>query len=411
MEKKTVKITKSVVDKLEKGKAIWDSEVKGFGVRRQTKAKKYVVKTRIKGKQRWYTIGEHGSPWTPANARKEALKFLSDIYSGKDLATLREANRDRVLVKDLCNRYLKEYAEIHKKPSSCNSDRKNIQNHVLPLLGDISVQDVTREDVDRFKNAVRSGKTAPKNLDGKRGYRGGAVVAGGPGVANRCLALISKMFNLAERWNLRPDGSNPARHIDRFKEKKRERYLTLEEFKKLGETLNRLEESNQENPYPIAAIRLLIFTGARLSEILTLKWEYVDIERKVLNLPDSKTGKKSIFLSSPALDILKNLPKQKNNPYVIVGRDKGEHLVNLRKPWNRIRKRCDLVDVRIHDLRHSFASIAVSSGMSLPVIGKLLGHKKSITTERYAHLESSTLQMKNEEIGKQLSDALSEQKI
>ncbi|PLX33600.1 MAG: integrase [Hyphomicrobiales bacterium] len=407
---KTTKITKSIVDRLQPNQIVWDSEVKGFGVRRQTNAKKYVLKARIKGRQKWFTIGEHGSPWTVVNARKQAQRLLADIYAGKDLVALREAKRDQVLISDLCDRYLKDYAEIHKKPSSYNTDRKNIQNHVLPLIGNIPVQDVTREDIDRFKNDIRNGKTAAKNPDGKREYRGGAVVTGGPGVANRCLALVSKMFNLAERWNLRPDGSNPAHQVTRFKENKCERYLSTEEFERLGEILNRLKDTDQENPYAIAAIRLLIFTGARLGEILNLKWEHVDLEKEVLNLPDSKTGKKSIFLSPPAVEVLRNLPKLKNNPFVIVGGKEGKNLINLQKPWNRIRKLCGLEDVRIHDLRHSFASIAVASGMSLPVIGKLMGHKKSVTTERYAHLASGTLQTANKEIGKQLSDILSWQK-
>ena len=166
------------------------------------------------------------------------------------------------------------------------------------------------------------------------------------------------------------------------------------------------EEEGPESPYVVAAVRLLIFTGARLSEILELQWDHVDIERAMLLLPDSKTGKKAIYLNAPALEVLTVLPRLEGNPFVIVGQKDGSHRVNLQKPWRAIRKRAKLDDVRLHDLRHSFASIAAAGGASLFMIGKLLGHTQSATTERYAHLAADPLRAANEAIGQRIIAAM-----
>ena len=212
-----------------------------------------------------------------------------------------------------------------------------------------------------------------------------------PGAANRTLALLSKMFNLAEKWGLRPDGSNPCRHIEKYPERRIDRFLSNAELADLGKVLAEDEYGRTELPSSIAAIRLLLFTGCRLSEILTLRWEHVDFENQYLRLPESKTGPKLVYLSPPALDLLSDLKREDDNPFVILGRKPGTHQVNLRKPWGRIRKKAGLEDVRIHDLRHSFASMAVAGGLSLPVIGALLGHSQPATTARYAHLADDPL--------------------
>ena len=405
MRSTRTRITKRVVDGLAPGTIVWDSEIRGFGVRCQRKAKKFVLKTRVNGRQRWFTIGEHGSPWTPDTARKEALSLLADIHKGADISSLRAHGEDLQTIANLCDRYLQDHAFQHKKASSAAEDKRNIENHVLPLLGSQLVVEVTRSDIDAFKRAVRDGRTAPKNARGTRsGYRGGATVSGGPGVANRCLALLSKMFNLAERWGLRPDGSNPVRHVEKYNETKIERYLSKDELSRLAGVLEQVETDGSVNPFAVAAIRLLLFTGARLSEILALRWDYVDPERSVINLPDSKTGKKPIYLNSLATEVLTNLPRIDDNLFVIVGQKPRTHLVNLRKPWYRIRQLAEIEDVRIHDLRHSFASIAVSGGLTLPLIGKLLGHRKSATTERYAHLADDPIKAASEEVARLLGE-------
>lgn len=227
-----------------------------------------------------------------------------------------------------------------------------------------------------------------------------------PYLANRALAVLSKMLNLAEAWGLRDDNTNPCRHVGKYHETKRERYLTNAELKRLGEALTEAETTKTENPYLIAAIRLLILTGARLSEITTLKWEFVDLEHRVLRLPTSKTGKKEIVLNDAAVDVVRGIPRLMGNPYVIVGGRDSHHLVNVKGPWERIRKKVGLDDLRIHDLRHSFASVAVGMGESLPVIGKLLGHTQAQTTARYAHLQLDPLRRATNAVGAAIESAM-----
>ena len=397
------RISKRTVDTLAAGVTVWDSDVKGFGVRRQRARRVYVLKARINGRQRWITIGDHGAPWTPEAARKEAQRLWGAIRDGVDVAGIRDLKAGRSRVADLCARFLEEHAAQHKKPSSSHMDQRNIKNHIVPLLGDLFIDDVTRADIDRFKRAVREGVTADPNASRRDSYRGGAVVTGGTGVANRCLSLLSKMFNLAERWGLTPEHTNPVRHVEKYREGKKERYLTSAEFERLAQVLGDRERAGSESPYVIAALRLLILTGARLGEILSLRWDFVDLEHRALRLPDSKTGQKVIFLSQPAIDVLMNIPRDVGNPHVIVGAKAGRPLRNLQKPWGRIRQAAELEGVRIHDLRHSYASVAAAAGLSLPVIGKLLGHTKSVTTERYAHLADDPLKAANEVIGARLA--------
>lgn len=402
------RLTKRTVEALKPGELVWDSEVKGFGIRCQRAAKVYVLKTRVKGRQRWFTIGRHGSPWTVEDARRRAGKLLAFIDDGKDPAAAREASRHAPTMADLCDRYLREYAAEHKKPSSALTDRRNIENHILPLLGRYNVADVSRADVDWLKLSVREGKTA---TGAKPDQRGGSVVRGGTGVANRCLALLSKMFNLAERWGWREDGANPVRHIGKYRENRRERFLSSEELSRLAESLRQAEKRATISPFAAAAIRLLTFTGARLGEILALRWDQVDFERAMLMLPDSKTGQKVIYLSAPALETLANLPRLDGNPHVICGEKAGAHLVNLRKPWHRIRGAAGISELRLHDLRHSFAAVAASGGLSLPIIGKLLGHTQPATTARYAHLAADPLRAANEAVAAKIAAAMRPQVV
>ena len=403
MAGKKARITKRAVDALKPGSILWDMDVNGFGVRCQRRDKVYFLKASIRGKQRWLTIGPHGSPWTPEKARKEAKRKQGDIAAGKDPATDREAAKNNPTIAGLCDRYYEGYAKEHKKPSSASADKANIENHVKPLLGKSFITDVTQADIDCFKKAVKDGKTARPR---KETQQGGPGVVGGPGVANRCLALLSKMLNLAERWGLRPGGTNPCRHVDKYKENKRERFLSEAELARLGDALAKGENEGTETPHAVAAIRLLIFTGARLGKILSLEWAHVDFEKAMLLLPDSKTGKKIVYLSAPALEVLANLPRIEGNPHVICGHNEGAALINLQKPWTRIREKAGLDGMRLHDLRHSFASVAASGGLSLPMIGKLLGHTQAATTERYAHLAADPIRAANEAIGQRIAAAM-----
>ena len=192
-----------------------------------------------------------------------------------------------------------------------------------------------------------------------------------PYQANRTLGVLSKMFPVAKVWGLRPDGSNPCRHVKRYKERNRERFLSPEETERLGEVLR---EAEDEMPSAVAAFRLLLLTGCRLSEIQFLRWEYVKDD--CIELPDAKTGGRVVPLGPEARAVLAGLSREDDNPWVISGRLPGSHITDLQKPWRRIRARAALEDVRIHDLRHSYASRALALGESLTMIGKLLGHRK-----------------------------------
>ena len=185
-----------------------------------------------------------------------------------------------------------------------------------------------------------------------------------------------------------------------------ERYLTADELARVGQTLNQLEDAASTDRFALAAIRLLILTGARRSEILTLQWDHVDLARRRLELPDSKTGQKTIHLNDAAVSVITALPRLVGNPHVIPGRLKGAHLANLQNAWDQVRTLAGIGDCRIHDLRHSFASLAVDAGASLPMIGKLLGHGQPRTTARYAHLTDSTVQRLNEQIGERITGAM-----
>jgi len=358
------KLTKRRVDAAKPGETIWDGEIKGLALRVWASgARSYILKYRRGGVQRWFTIGLHGDGWTPEKAREEAEILKGKIRDGKDPAREKAENAEADTFAAFADRYLEDYSRAFKKPASANQDALNLRLHILPKLGAMKVHEITRSDVARLHLSMK----------------------GSPYSANRCRALLAHMFKKAEAWGLRPDGSNPTAHVDKYPEEARKRFLSPKELRRLGRVLAFLERKGAAT-YEIAAVRLLLFTGARLSEILTLRWEQVDTGARVLRLADSKTGAKTIALSAPALALLASIPRQKDNQNVICGAVAGAHLVNLHKPWGRIRKAALIPDVRIHDLRHSFASVAVAGGMSLPLIGSLLGHSQPATTARYAHL-------------------------
>jgi integrase len=218
--------------------------------------------------------------------------------------------------------------------------------------------------------------------------------------------MISKMFNLAEMWGLRSDGSNPRKHIKKYPEEKRERFLSPAELKRVGEVLREMEQEGIELPSSLAAVRLLMLTGCRLGEIMNLKWQHVDTPGKALRLPDSKTGAKVVHLRQHAVDVLQKIDRVEGNPWVIVGTLPDARLSDLQPFWQRVRARASLKDVRIHDLRHTFASTAVASGQGLPMIGKLLGHTQVQTTARYAHLAADTVKIAADQVSASIATHL-----
>ena len=216
------------------------------------------------------------------------------------------------------------------------------------------------------------------------------------------------MFNLAEMWGLRSDGSNPRKHIKKYPEEKRERFLSPAELRRVGEVLREIEQEAIELPSSIAAVRLLMLTGCRLGEIMTLQWEYVDIPGKALRLPDLKTGAKVVHLGQPAVEVLLKIDRHEDNPWVIAGTLPGGRLSDLQPFWQRVRARAGLKDVRIHDLRHTFASTAVASGQGLPMIGKLLGHTQVQTTARYAHLAADPIKNAADQVASEIAASLNQ---
>ncbi len=370
------RITKTVVERLQTGDCVWDTELKGFGARRQKTTASYFLKTRIRGRQKWITIGQH-NPYTPDTARKQAMAYKLDPTA------IEQKKQEYPSLNEVTERFkLTHYPKI--KPRTRKDYTSLLDKQILPTLGKLEIAEITRADVTKFHHKF----------------------AHTPRRANMALAVVSVIMSWAEEFGFREQNSNPCKGIKKFSESKRERYLSKEELGRLGKALNEAESTGKISVYAAAAIRLLILTGARRSEILTLKWEYIDHEKQVIRLPDSKTGPKTINLNEPTLQVLQSIPRQAGNPYVIVGKIHGQPMVNIFKPWDLVRKVAGVGDLRIHDIRHSFASIAAQSGASLLHIGKLLGHKKATTTERYAHISNDPVTKLNENIGSLINETM-----
>ena len=411
-------ITKRSVDSLKPGPTeyfLWDNKLAGFGVRVQTTgARSYVVKYRAgsgrSAPTRRVTLGAVGK-LTPDEARKLAKTLLGAVANGADPAALKAADRRAASLKEVAGLFLAEHAETKRKASTAALYRDILVRLVLPALGNRKVNKVTTIDLAKLHTQMRNN----------------------PYQANRMLAVVGSLYGFAAKEDIVPSGFNPARGIEKYPEKGRERFLNSEELTRLGDAIREGEtvglpykvdetkttakhapkERNRRTvigPHAAAAIRLLILTGARLREILHLKWEHVDFERGLLLLPDSKTGKKTIVLNAAAVNVLAKLPRI--GAYVIAGenagaRDEGPR-ADLKRPWQAVAKRAKLDGVRIHDLRHTHASVGAGVGLGLPIIGKLLGHAQASTTARYAHLDADPLRKASDRIGRHLSKAMSE---
>ena len=361
-------ISKRTVDGLsveDREAVFWDRELQGFGVRVYPSGSKvYVVQTRHKGRSRRVTLGRHGV-LSADKARRKAAEAIARIKSGEEPV---EKPPGRVTVADLAARYLREHVEVRCKASTQKMYRSVVDRFIVPAYGQVAVEEVEREHIAGLHLELRDI----------------------PYQANRALEIGVKLFNLAEEWKLRK-GSNPCRFVRKYREQKRERFLTDAEFRRLGEVLNDLEAQGRLPVYPAAAIRLLMLTGCRRNEIVELEWEDVDLVAGELRLRDSKSGARLVPLSPAAARVLVGLPRIEGNPWVIPGTKRGRHLSDLNHYWERVREEADLGGVRLHDLRHSFASRALALGESLSMIGKLLGHNKIDTTSRYAHLARDSI--------------------
>jgi integrase len=406
------RITKRVVDGLKPGAtefAIWDSKLPGFGVRvRPSGAMSYVVVYRAGSGRgapvRRYTIAKVGKT-APEAARRRAKAILGAVAHGHDPAGEKATERGTLTISGLADRFMAEHVEQKRKRGTAVFYRHLLDKVIRPELGAAKADKVTRTQVARLHGSLK--KT--------------------PFQANRVLAVIGSMYAFAGRAGVVPEGVNPARRIEQFKEHRRERFLTGGELRQLGSAIREAETKGipwdvdeqkrkakhlpkaknrftKIGPFAAAAIRLLLFTGCRLREILHLKWEQVDLERGLLFLADSKTGRKTVILNAPALAVLTGLDRL--GSYVIPGDDPEKPRTDLKRPWEAVGRRAGLEGVRLHDLRHTYASLGAGGGLGLPIIGKLLGHTQASTTQRYAHLDADPLRRASEAIGGRIAAAL-----
>lgn len=370
------KLTKRTVDALQpkaESYFVWDGYVVGFGVRvMPSGTKTFQVQYRKGRRTRRSSLGRFGVV-TVDQARDHAREMLGQVAGGYDPVEEIALTRLAPTVSDLCERFLQVHVAVNLKPSTARDYRSTINRMIRPVLGTFKVADVLRKDIADMH------------------YRHRAT----PIQANRMLSVLSKMFNMAEMWGLRPDGSNPCRHVPKYRENRRERFLSTAEIQTLGDVLARCETQSIETPHVVAAFRLLLLTGCRLSEIQTARWEFVT--ERGLELPETKVGKRCIPLPQSARAILAALPRTSGHPFIIEGKFANAHITDLQHPWQRIRALADIRDVRIHDLRHTYASVAVSGGMPIQMVGQLLGHTQLQTTLRYAHLADDPIRAAAEE--------------
>ena len=400
-----VKLTKRVVDAAQRptsGEArVWDADLAGFCLRvYPTGRKVYSLKFRVGTRQRWMTIGEHGKPWaggqalTPDEARREAEKAIGQARAGEDATQTKRDRRMALTVTELIDRYLDEGPATRpaKRESSWKADRGNLNHHARPQLGDRLVTELTRSDVARMIKAVSAGDTAQATTKTKA--RGRATIRGGPGIASRVLASFRAMLSWGMEHGVGKE--NPAKGVKLAKRATSERFLSREEAGAALAKLSELEAAGKMAKALGAIIRLLLLTGARKTEIVALRWSEVDLARKRLVLPPErtkaggKTGGRRIALSAAAVDVLQEQPGREG--WVFPSTRGDGHVTGTQKAWEKVRQAANLPGVRLHDLRHSFASFAVADGASIYLVGKALGHADTRTTERYAHLTDDPLQ-------------------
>jgi integrase len=413
MAESSAKLTKRTVDAAAPrlGRYIvWDTELKGFALRvAESGTKTYILRYRPRGTgragpRRFMVLGRHGVV-TPDEARVHARTILGAVAGGQDPAKERSRANSAMPIAQLVELFIDRHAEPKRKARTAAGYAALLNNYLVPKFGKKPADQLTTAEISRLHLSLRD-----------RPYQ-----------ANRLVAVIASMYGFAARHGVVPRGSSPAQGIERFRESARERFLGVEELNRLGETL-RLAET-EGLPWPsdankpeskhlvrkenrrtilaqevVLAFRLLMFTGARLQEILTLQWSHIDFERGLINVPDSKTGRKTIIMSTVTIDLLRD--RERRGVFVIPGTDSDRSRSDLKKPWRAIQRHAALEGVGIHDLRHTFASIGAGASLGLPIVGKLLGHSQPATTARYAHLDADPLRRASNVIGEHLAAAL-----
>ena len=383
----TERLTKASISKLEtpdKETIYWDETLPGFGLRlKPSGTRSFVVQYRNRktGRSKRKTLGKYGPTLSLNEARGMAREILADVLRGSDPVSEDKSLRQSPTMADLAKQYMTDHALPKKRPASIRNDRSMLDLHVLPHLGKRKVIEITYRDVQKLHNRM----------------------AETPYQANRVLALLSKMFELARLWGMRPD--NPARGVQKYSEEKRDRWLSDVELKRLLTALD-------DHPNQIAAnaIRLQLLTGARIGEVLTSQWSDFDLDRGVWTKPSHHTKQKRtehLPLSKAACALLTDMKQAASGEsvFLVPGKDLNTPYKDLKAFWRAITKAADLPGYRIHDNRHTHASHLVSSGLSLPIVGRLLGHTNPSTTQRYAHLADDPLRQAAEVMGQKIHRA------
>jgi integrase len=383
------KLTKRYIDSIKPPitgeKWDWDSELRGFGVRTFASGRKtfHVQYRNAQGKTKRLKIGVYG-PVTADQARDHALEILGEVARGNDPSEEKHKIKKAVRFNELAREYLEIHAKTKKRKSSLRNDVSTINNILIPRFKDKPLNEIILRDIQLLHTEMS-----------KTPYR-----------ANRVLALISKMFSLAIQWGWAD--KNPARGIERYQEQKREVYLSEEELSRLWTVLD-----EYPNHFVANAIKIIILTGARRGEVLNATWDQFDLEQGIWTKPSHLTKQKKlekIPLSETAIELLKSLKPQYAAGYIFPGRVDGQPIIEIKRSWDNIRNLAQLPNLRIHDLRHSHASILVSAGLSLEVIGRLLGHTQASTTKRYAHLQQGALKAATEIFASKISRKKDEKK-
>lgn len=383
---------------------VWDSDLQGFGLRvTRAGVKSFVVQYRAgygrNAPTRRMTIGRYGSPWTLDAARKEARLLLARAAQGGDPAKARQSESREMTFAEFCDVYFAEGCTT-KKADTIRYDRSRIEGHVKPILGRSKLGKISRTDIERLMRAIAEGRTATKL---KAKSRGRSNFKGGKTAATRTIGLLQGMFTFAEARGL--VASNPTRGVQRYADTKRERFLSGSEMAALGSALREMQDEGR-NQNGIDVIRLLALSGARRAEIERMRWDEIDLDRAIVRLKDSKTGAKTFPLAPAALQLLANRKLGASTAFVFPAA-RGEGPFNgTGKIWREARARAGLEGVRIHDLRHTFASFGASSGFGLPVIGAILGHSQATTTQRYAHLANDPVLQAATRIGDEIAGYL-----
>jgi integrase len=387
-----MRLTDAAVAQLEpngRDQLIADDRLAGFVLRLTPAGKKiFMARGRVAGRRRLVPLGYHPD-LKVASARQAAIQALADMQAGRDPIGQRKAREKAVkagtmTVNELADKWMAEHVEPKLKPTSARSYKRALDRHIRPRFGHLAVASVTRDDMIAMHVAMKAT----------------------PRYANYAVSMVRSMITFGIDLGLRPYGSNPVYKIKKYRERNCERFLDEDEFARAAQSITDCMRSGKISVHAAAGLRLALLTGARSGEITAMQWHHIDWERKFVRLPDSKTNEpRTVYLSDAALEVLRTLPRV--GCYVIAAsRYINEPYTGLNQSWCIVRQHAGLDDVRLHDLRHSFASLAARRGVPLLMIGKLLGHRKAATTERYAHLAPDTVASVNEELGTAMMAAI-----